>query len=266
MPPQPSDSKTSSPDGPRVVAAIPVRYGSTRLPGKALKLISGMPMIERVYRRAELVPGLAGVIVLTDDNRIANVVRDFGGNVEMTPTDCASGTDRIAFAARSWHADAVLNVQGDEPLIDPGSLGTIVRHLVQNPQDPVATLACPAEGDDLGTPDAVKVVTDLNGYALYFSRAPIPYPRNPGMAPVWRHVGVYGYQRQALLEIAQHEPTPLEQAESLEQLRMLESGFSIKVLPVEHAWPGVDTMDDLLKVEELLRERPELADLSLEKE
>ena len=259
MPPKLPDSETDFSRTGRVVAAIPVRYASTRLPGKALIEIAGVPMIERVYRRASMARGLAAVIVLTDDERIAEVVHGFGGEVEMTPADCASGTDRIAHAARSWEAEAILNVQGDEPLIEPASLETLADHLVRNPRDQVATLAFPASSQDLATPDVVKVVTDLKGYALYFSRAPIPYPRNREKASVLRHVGVYGYQRQALLEIAAHEPTPLEQAESLEQLRMLESGVPIRVLRTKHAWPGVDTMDDLQKVEELLRERPELA-------
>jgi 3-deoxy-manno-octulosonate cytidylyltransferase (CMP-KDO synthetase) len=218
-------------------------------------------MIERVYRRVSRARRLSAVVVLTDDDRIANAVRGFGGDVEMTPTECASGTDRIAYAARSWEADVILNVQGDEPLIEPASLEALAEHLIGNPQDPVATLAFPADTEDLGTPDTVKVVTNLDGYALYFSRAPIPYPRNPGAATVLRHIGVYGYQRQALVDIAGHEPTPLEQTESLEQLRMLESGLSIKVLLARQAWPGVDTMDDLQRMEELLRERPELADL-----
>jgi 3-deoxy-manno-octulosonate cytidylyltransferase (CMP-KDO synthetase) len=260
VPPAPHDSGTDISSTGGVVAAIPVRYASTRLPGKALIEIAGMPMIERVYRRASKARGLSKVIVLTDDERIADVVRGFGGKVEMTPAECASGTDRIAHAARSWNADAILNVQGDEPLIEPGSLEALADHLVRSPQDQVATLAFPADTEDLGTPDVVKVVTDVRGYALYFSRAPIPYPRVREKAPVLRHIGVYGYQRQALLEIAAHEPTPLEQAESLEQLRMLELGIPIRVLRTEHAWPGVDTMDDLQKVEELLRERPELAE------
>ena len=261
MPPEPTETRQTASSRGRVVAAIPVRYASTRLPGKALRKIAGVPMIERVFKRASQARGLARVVVLTDDERIAEVVRGFGGEVEMTPRECASGTDRIAHAARTWQADAVLNVQGDEPLIEPSSLETLAEHLVSHPGDPVATLAYPADNEDLGTPDVVKVVTDLEGYALYFSRAPIPYPRHRDQATALRHIGVYGYQRSALLEIASRKPTPLEQAESLEQLRMLESGFSIRVLHAQHAWPGVDTMDDLQRMEELLRERPELARL-----
>jgi 3-deoxy-manno-octulosonate cytidylyltransferase (CMP-KDO synthetase) len=251
---QPETSRTC-----RVVAAIPVRYASTRLPGKALVEIAGVPMIERVFRRVSKARGLADVIILTDDERIAGAARAFGAKVEMTPSDCASGTDRIASAAKSWEADAVLNVQGDEPLIEPAALERLAEHLAHHPEDPVATLASRAEPGDAGNPDVVKVVTDLRGYALYFSRAPIPYPRDPAAAMTKRHIGVYGYQRAALLEIAARQPTALERAESLEQLRMLESGFRIRVLTTEQAWPGVDTMDDLQRMEELLAKRPELA-------
>jgi len=218
-------------------------------------------MVERVYRRVSRVSGLTRVVVLTDDERVADTVRTFGGDVEMTPTDCASGTDRIAWAARSWDVDTILNVQGDEPLIDPRALELLADHLVDHPADPIATLASPAEPQDAENPNVVKVVTDLEGYALYFSRSPIPYPRDAGATTHKRHIGVYGYQRTQLLQIASQEPTALERAESLEQLRMLEHGFRIRVLMTDHAWPGVDTMNDLDELERLLRQRPELAEL-----
>jgi 3-deoxy-manno-octulosonate cytidylyltransferase (CMP-KDO synthetase) len=217
-------------------------------------------MIERVYRRVSRAAGIDKIFVLTDDERIAEVVLRFGGEVKMTPADCASGTDRIAWAAERWEAAAVLNVQGDEPLIDPAAIERLAGHLLTHPDDPVATLAAPAEPGDAENPDVVKVVTDLHDFALYFSRSPIPYLRRSGAATAKRHIGLYGYQRRSLFEIAACEPTALERAESLEQLRMLENGFSIRVLMTERAWPGVDTMNDLKEIEELLRDHPELAE------
>ena len=201
-------------------------------------------MIEHVYERATRASHVDRVVVLTDDERIAEAVRRFGGQVEMTPADCASGTDRIAFAAAGWEADAVVNVQGDEPLIDPAAVERVARHLVDHPDDPMVTLAAPAEVEEREDPNAVKVVTDRRGYALYFSRARIPYPRDgetePEQSPL-KHIGLYGYQRRALLELAALEPTPLERTEGLEQLRALENGIRIRVLAATHPSPGVDT-------------------------
>lgn len=235
----------------RIVGAIPARYGSERLPGKALADIGGRPLVEHVYRQAIQAKALTGVVVLTDDRRIADTVAGFGGEFEMTPTDCASGTDRIAWAVRNWDVDAVVNIQGDEPLIDPAAIDRVAEHLVAHPGDPVVTLAAPGGTADLDDPDVVKVVLDQSGYALYFSRAAIPFPRRAG-APVFRHLGIYGYQRQALLEISALAPTPLERSESLEQLRMLENGYRLKVLAWEQASPGVDTAEDLERVRSLL--------------
>lgn len=244
-----------------VVAAIPARWGSTRLPGKPLREIAGRPMIEHVYRRAAAAPGVDEVVVLTDDERIAGTVERFGGLVQMTPADCASGTDRIAWAARGWRAAAVVNVQGDEPLIDPGVIGRVARWLIARPGDPVVTCAAPAAPGELGDPNAVKVVLGAGGAALYFSRAAIPYPRRTaggvpptaaGAARPLKHLGIYGYQRRALLGLAALAPTPLEIAESLEQLRALEHGIPIRVLIVERASPGVDTAEDLERVEALV--------------
>lgn len=237
-----------------LVAAIPARFASERLPGKALRLLAGRTMIEHVYRRARQAEGLDRVVVLTDDERIAEAVAAFGGEVEMTPSDCASGTDRIAYAARGWDAAAIVNVQGDEPLIDPAAIAAVARHLREHPGDPMVTLASPAAADEEDDPNAVKVVRDRRGYALYFSRARLPYPRRPGAAPVWKHVGIYGYQRAALLELAALAPTPLEQSEALEQLRALEHGIAIRVLETVRSEPGVDTAEDLARAEARLRE------------
>lgn len=247
----------------QVIAAIPARYASTRLPGKPLLEIAGITLIERVYRQVERARGISEAIVLTDDSRIADAVLGFGGRVMMTPEDLASGTDRVAYAAREWDAKVILNVQGDEPLIAPEALSRLAKHLVENPDDDVATLAAPAAPGDFDDPDVVKVVSDTNGRALYFSRAGIPYLRGACGGQLaesqrgyqsQRHIGVYGYQRKALLEIAATPQTPLELAESLEQLRMLESGFSIRVLSVAKAWPGVDTIKDSRRVEAYLAE------------
>jgi 3-deoxy-manno-octulosonate cytidylyltransferase (CMP-KDO synthetase) len=253
VPPTEIQSAARRPGSCRVVAAIPARYGSTRLPAKALVELAGMPMIEHVWRRASAASGLARCVVLTDDERIASVVRGFGGDVEMTPAECASGTDRIAWAARRWDCDAVVNVQGDEPLIDPDGISRIAAHLAASPEDGIVTLAADALPGDEETPSVVKVVLDRAGYALYFSRAPIPFPRNPGMAPSYRHLGIYGYQRDTLLALAALEPTPLERAESLEQLRAIENGMRIRVLTGARPSWGVDTAEDAAAVDARLR-------------
>lgn len=244
---------TTATGGAGIVGAIPARYASSRLPGKPLLPIAGRPMIEHVYARVAQARGLDRVVVLTDDERIARAVEGFGGNWEMTPADCASGTDRIAWAARQWDAASVINIQGDEPLIDPEAISRIAWHLAENPGDPVVTLAAEAQDDELGNPNAVKVVLSLAGYALYFSRSPLPYPRQEGGARPLKHLGIYGYQRAALLRLAELAPTPLERSESLEQLRALEHGIPIRVLRAERSSPGVDTREDLERVERLLR-------------
>lgn len=210
-------------------------------------------MIEHVYTRVSAARGLDRVVVLTDDERIAEAVQRFGGEYEMTPGNCTSGTDRIAWAARRWDASAVINIQGDEPLIDPEGISRIAGHLAASPGDPMVTLATPAEPGEVDNPNAVKVVLARDGSALYFSRSPIPYPRNPEGAAPLKHLGIYGYQREALLRLAGLPPTPLERSESLEQLRALENGIPIRVLVVDRGSPGVDTAEDLERVETILR-------------
>lgn len=238
------------------MGAIPARYGASRLPGKPLLLINGRPMIEHVYTRVARARGLARVVVLTDDERIARAVEAFGGEWEMTPADCASGTDRIAWAARSWDVSAVINIQGDEPLIDPEAVSLIADHLAAHPDDPMVTLATPAAPEEMENPNAVKVALARDGSALYFSRSLIPYPRNEGAATPLKHLGIYGYQRDALLLLAGLPTTPLERSESLEQLRALEYGMRIRVLIVDKGSVGVDTAEDLERVERLLRPGP----------
>jgi 3-deoxy-manno-octulosonate cytidylyltransferase (CMP-KDO synthetase) len=239
-----------------VTVAIPARYGSTRLPAKVLRPLLGRPMIEHVYRRAAAAEGIDRVIVLTDDERVAAAVEAFGGDCRMTPAECASGTDRIAWAARDWRGvEAIVNVQGDEPLIEPAVISRLASHLRRHPEDPIVTLAARDVAEILDDPDVVKVVTDRTGVALLFSRAAIPYPRNPAGERPLRHLGIYGYRAEALQRLAALEPSPLETTESLEQLRALENGIPIRVLEVERASPGVDTEDDLKRVEEILRGR-----------
>jgi 3-deoxy-manno-octulosonate cytidylyltransferase (CMP-KDO synthetase) len=234
-----------------IVAAIPARYGSTRLPAKPLAEIAGRPLIAHVYERVASVAGLARVVVLTDDERIGRVVESFGGEWQLTPGDCASGTDRIAWAAREWAADAVVNVQGDW-ILEPGAVATLVHHLAAHPEDEMATLAIAAEPAEMDNPAAVKVVCDLAGYALYFSRAGIPFARDAGGPTPLKHWGIYGYRRDTLLRLAALPRSPLEIAESLEQLRALEHGIRIRVLPISGEALGIDTPLDLETAREKL--------------
>lgn len=246
---------------PKVVAIIPSRYGSTRLPGKALKPIGSKPMIQRVYERAKLAGHLASVTVATDDERIARVVEAFGGKYVMTSPDHPSGTDRLAEAAREIDADIVVNVQGDQPFLDPLMIDEAVQPLLDDPKLPMATLMHPiGRPEDLNDPAVVKVVTRINGDALYFSRSLIPYPRQNVGHKVYEHVGLYVYRKDFLLKLAKLPPTLLEQIESLEQLRVLEHGYAIRVIETkvhDNAFSGfsVDTEDDLVRAEAMLRER-----------
>lgn len=240
---------------------IPARYASTRLPGKALLAIAGKPMIQWVFERARNA-GASEVILATDDDRIAVAGRAFGATVEMTATSHASGTDRIAEVARArhWaHADIVVNVQGDEPLMPPALIDQVAAILRDHPQADMATLAAPlTQLEPLLDPNVVKVVTDVSGRALYFSRAPIPWNRDSAPAGLAsqssfaggrRHIGIYAYRVGALLQLAALAPTSLENAEKLEQLRALENGFDIRVAnAVEPPGPDVNTREDLERV------------------
>jgi 3-deoxy-manno-octulosonate cytidylyltransferase (CMP-KDO synthetase) len=237
-----------------VVAVIPARFASTRFPGKALADIDGRPMIEHVYRRAAASPVLSRVIVATDDLRIATTVTGFGGNVRLTRADHASGTDRLAEVAVTLDCDVIVNVQGDEPLLDPRAIAELVKPFA-DPSILMTTLYRRIDNPrELANPNVVKVVLDRGGFALYFSRAAIPHARDPrgGWPPLYKHIGVYAYRRNALLVLASLEPTPLERAESLEQLRALEHGIRIKAVETAYDSIGVDTPEDLEQVRRLL--------------
>jgi 3-deoxy-manno-octulosonate cytidylyltransferase (CMP-KDO synthetase) len=238
----------------QVVAVIPARFASTRLPGKALADIDGRPMIEHVYRRAAASPVVSQVIVATDDLRIATRVTGFGGKVRLTKAH-ETGTDRLAEVAASLDCDIVVNVQGDEPLIDPRAIGEAVAPFADDASIVMTTLFRRIhDAAELANPNVVKVVVDRAGFALYFSRAPIPHVRDPrgGWPPMYRHIGMYAYRRSALLVLAALEPTPLERAESLEQLRALEHGIRIKAVETAFDSFDVNTAEDLDQVRRLL--------------
>ncbi len=223
----------------RVLAVIPARYSSTRFPGKPLTTIAGKPMVAHVVERAREAGCFDDVLVATDDERIARAAAAAGARPVMTG-ECRSGTDRVAQAVRDEAAAVVLNVQGDEPALPPSNLRLVAEFLRDNPDVPMATLALPGSEGDLGNPNVVKVVCDLAGHALYFSRAPVPYPRNPVAGAVRRHVGLYGFQKRALLEFAAWPETDLERAEGLEQLRALAHGMALRVLPAAADSVAVD--------------------------
>jgi 3-deoxy-manno-octulosonate cytidylyltransferase (CMP-KDO synthetase) len=240
---------------------IPARYGSTRLPGKALREIAGKSMLHRVYERTSTADALSDVYIATDDGRIVEAVEAFGGRAIMTGADHLSGTDRLAEAAQAVDADIVVNVQGDQPFIDPVMIDEAVQPLLDDPALPMATLMHPIHTpEELADPGVVKTVVDRKGYALYFSRALIPAPHTDHPHQVYEHVGLYVYTKAFLLEWAALPPTVYEQVESLEQLRVLEHGYRMKVVEThcaDTAYSGfsVDTEDDLARAEAMLRER-----------
>jgi len=248
-----------------VVAIIPARYGSTRLPGKPLADIGGKPMIQRVYESTYKAKILDRVLVATDDRRVEEAVKSFGGEVMMTSKDHVSGTDRLAEAARKIRADLIVNVQGDLPFIQPETITRAVGPLRRDRSIPMGTVCTPIDvEEEWRSPNIIKVVRDAKGFALYFSRAAIPYPRNDvaqsqdsgAKKKIWgyRHLGLYVYRRDFLLKLARLRPTLLEQAESLEQLRALVYGHPIFVADVNEQSVEVDTPEDLEKAEQYLRE------------
>jgi 3-deoxy-manno-octulosonate cytidylyltransferase (CMP-KDO synthetase) len=250
-----------------IVAIIPARFASSRLPGKPLSDIHGRTMIEWVHERARAAATVERVVVATDDERIARVVRGFGGEAVMTSPDHPTGTDRIAEAARAIAADVVVNVQGDEPMVDPAAIDAAARALLDDPSLPMATLSLPLRTvEEMMAPSVVKVVSDVCGNALYFSRSPIPHVRRGAATDLRaaaeeaaarglarKHLGLYAYRRDALLRLAALPPSPLEEAEGLEQLRALHHGMRIRVVPVDgEGGVAVDTPEDLEHVRALL--------------
>ncbi len=239
----------------KVLCVIPARYASTRLPGKPLADIAGKPMICRVYERASKAQRVAETLVATDDERVFRAVEAEGGKAMMTAKDHPTGTDRLAEVAAAFpDMDLIINVQGDEPLIEPKLIDELADVFDQDTDLTMATVMTEMKDEaEQKNPNNVKVVTDQNGYALYFSRSVMPYPRNKLGVPVYKHIGIYAYKRDFLLSYAKMKPTPLEQTESLEQLRALENGYRIKVVKTAYRFVGVDTAEDLALVNEIYR-------------
>ncbi|MCS6949409.1 MAG: 3-deoxy-manno-octulosonate cytidylyltransferase [Armatimonadota bacterium] len=241
-----------------VIGMIPARLAAVRLPNKPLLDIAGKPMIWWVWHHAKQAQTLREVMVVTPDEEIAEVVRAFGGVAVMTSPRHRSGTERLAEAAQALSADIIVNIQGDEPLMPPGHIDAVVRPLLEDPTLSMSSLMCPATDEEKDKPSVVKVVVDRQGNALYFSRSRIPYPREPSAPTVtYKHLGIYAYRRDFLLQYAAMEPTPLEQMEMLEQLRVLENGYRIRMVRVEQSSIGVDTEEDLERVRAILSQRRE---------
>ena len=249
-----------------IVAIIPARYGSTRFPGKALADLAGKPMIQHVYEQTLKASLVSRAIVATDDRRIADAIHQIGGEAIMTSTSHETGTDRLAEVAHGLEADIVVNVQGDEPLIEPSMIDQAIEPFLNNPDLKMGTLKSRVRClHDFLSPNVVKVVTDNNGYALYFSRSPLPFFRDKwqdlkdeafasGRLLCFKHVGLYVFQRDFLLEYAAMPQTFLELSEKLEQLRALENGIKIRVVETEFESLGVDTPEDLNKAKERLKQ------------
>lgn len=237
------------------ICVIPARYSSTRLPGKPLKDICGKPMICRVWERASLAKSVSEVIVATDDARILQAVEKYSGRAMMTRADHKTGTDRLAEVAEKFpDVDVIVNVQGDEPLIEPSLIDELIAEFAKDTDLQMATVATELkDAEEANNPNNVKVVLDRYNDALYFSRSLIPYHRNAGKSKTFKHIGIYAYRRQFLIDYAKMEPTPLEQSESLEQLRALENGFKIRVIKSDCRFVGVDTEEDLRLVNEIYK-------------
>ncbi|HXE35582.1 MAG TPA: 3-deoxy-manno-octulosonate cytidylyltransferase [Verrucomicrobiae bacterium] len=242
---------------PHIVIVIPARYGATRLPGKPLVSLAGQPMIQRVYERAKLATRAHRVIVATDDERILKAVESFGGTARMTRPDHRTGTERVAEVAAHEKGDVFVNVQGDEPLLDPAAVDTAIDALLEEPAAAIATVATPIKTPaDIMDPNVVKTVLDFDNNGLYFSRAPIPWVRDTaGKIQVrhLKHLGLYVFHRDALLEYPTLPQGELERIEQLEQLRWLENGWKIRVAEVEHDAVSVDVPEDVARVEKLLQ-------------
>jgi 3-deoxy-manno-octulosonate cytidylyltransferase (CMP-KDO synthetase) len=239
----------------RIAGVIPARLHSTRLPRKILRLIAGRPMVEWVWRAAAASRQMDPVVVATDSDEVAEVCQEHGIPVAMTSPDCASGSDRVREVARQIDADIYVNIQGDEPMLTAEFFWPLLA-LFERPEVEVATLAVPCPADEIGNPNAVKVVTALDGRALYFSRATIPFDRDGTEFSGYRkHLGIYAYRKAALERFASLPPSPLEKLERLEQLRLLENGIALYVAEAPGDTIGVDTEEDLARAEQLLKSR-----------
>lgn len=239
---------------PKIVIAIPARYGSTRFEGKPLAEINGKPMIYHVYQRSKKVRYVDDVIVATDDERIKNVVEEFDGKVMMTSKDHKTGTERVAEVARSLDANIVVNVQGDLPMIEPNAIEQAIKPLVEDKNIKMSTLMTKIKNEtEYNDPNIAKVVTDKKGFALYFSRSLIPYPSEKEHLKVYKQIAIYVFRKDFLLDFADMQQTPLEKIESLEQLRALENGIKIKVVETNYDSIGVDTQRDLERVKKKWR-------------
>lgn len=233
----------------KFACVIPARYASTRLPGKPLADIAGKPMIQRVYEQVSKAKKPALVIVATDDQRVFDKVESFGGTALMTQPNHPTGTDRLAeVASHHQDIDVIINVQGDEPLIDADVIDQLAELFLEDADLQMATVASPLLEEEYDEPSAVKVICNKRGDAMYFSRSLIPYPRHAFINPPIKHVGIYAYRRQFLLDYAKMDPTPAEETESLEQLRALENGYAIRVIKTDKRFVGVDTPEDLERV------------------
>jgi len=243
---------------PNVLAVIPARHASSRFPGKPLAPIAGRPMIQHVVERVRQAELLSGVVVATDEASIKNAVEAFGGEAILTRADHRTGTDRVAEVAAHREADIYLNVQGDEPLIDPGTIDALVAALLEDDSVQIAgPCAAITQTNDIMDPNITKVVRDFDGNALYFSRAPIPWVRDrDGLVAArhWKHIGLYAFRRDALLEFPTLPPGDLERLEQLEQLRWLENGYRIRIVETEYDAISVDVPADIERVEKLLRQ------------
>src|SRR6266568_8291286 len=231
----------------KAVGIIPARWHSTRFPGKPLHLIAGKPLLRHVWEHCRRAKNLASVVIATDDMRIAEAAFDWGAEVALTSPLHHSGTDRVAeVVKKAKEFGYIINIQGDEPLIDPRLIDKLVEKLQRDRKIDIVTAAHPFEtAAEASSPHQVKVIVDLGGNALYFSRYAIPFPRNRSVPVKYlRHQGIYGFRRKALLDFVRWKPTPLERAESLEQLRALENGVKVHVLVTKHGSPGVDTPAD----------------------
>lgn len=236
---------------------IPARYGSSRLEGKPLIEVNGKPIIQWVYEKAQQAKLADIIIVATDDERIFNAVKAFGGNVEMTSVNHKCGSDRIReVVERHPEIFYIVNLQGDEPLIKPDSIDAVARNVQDDEKADISTLIRVLRDEsEINNPNLVKCVIDNNGYALYFSRAKIPYERNTGIATFYGHLGIYGYKREALIKMTSLPQTPLEKTESLEQLRALENGMKIKTSVVDFVPVGIDTKEDLEKFKQIISQK-----------